>query len=73
MRFSEEQSRIIEAERGNNLISASAGSGKTTVLTARIGKEIVENKLRVDQMLVVTFTEDAASHMAEKIEEKLIN
>lgn len=71
MRFSEEQSRIIEAERGNNLISASAGSGKTTVLTARIGKEIVENKLRVDQMLVVTFTEDAASHMAEKIEEKL--
>ena len=39
MKFSAEQEKIINAELGNNLVSASAGSGKTTVLTARIGDE----------------------------------
>ena len=71
MKFSAEQEKIINAELNNNLVSASAGSGKTTVLTARIGEEVKNHKLSVDGMLVVTFTEDAASHMADKIEEKL--
>ena len=73
MKFSDEQNAIIEAELGNNLVSASAGSGKTTVLTERIGQEVRRGDLTVDSMLVVTFTEDAASHMADKIEEKLRN
>ena len=71
MKFSAEQEKIINAELGNNLVSASAGSGKTTVLTARIGDEVMSGRLSVDSMLVVTFTEDAAAHMADKIEEKL--
>ena len=71
MEFSAEQKKIIYAELNNNLVSASAGSGKTTVLTARIGDEVSSGKLSTDAMLVVTFTEDAASHMADKIEEKL--
>lgn len=71
MRFSDEQQKIIDAKLDNNLISASAGSGKTTVLTARIGDEVKSGALSVDSMLVVTFTEDAASHMADKIEDKL--
>ena len=73
MKFSAEQEKIINAGLNNNLVSASAGSGKTTVLTARIGEEIMSGKLSVDRMLVVTFTEDAAAHMADKIEEKLRN
>ncbi len=71
MKFSDEQKKIIDAEVNNNLVSASAGSGKTTVLTARIGEEVKSGTLSVDGMLVVTFTEDAASHMADKIEDKL--
>ena len=71
MKFSDEQNAIINAKLDNNLVSASAGSGKTTVLTARIGDEVMSGALSVDAMLVVTFTEDAAAHMAEKIEEKL--
>ncbi len=71
MKFSDEQNAIINAGLDNNLVSASAGSGKTTVLTARIGDEVMSGSLSVDSMLVVTFTEDAASHMADKIEEKL--
>ena len=71
MRFSDEQQMIIDAGINNNLVSASAGSGKTTVLTARIGDEVVKGTLSVDKMLVVTFTEDAAAHMADKIEDRL--
>ena len=71
MKFSSEQEKIIYAKLDNNLVSASAGSGKTTVLTARIGDEVSSGQLSTDAMLVVTFTEDAASHMADKIEEKL--
>ncbi len=71
MKFSDEQQKIIDAKLDNNLVSASAGSGKTTVLTARIGEEVKSGALSVDGMLVVTFTEDAASHMADKIEQKL--
>ena len=56
MKFSDEQQKIIDAKLNNNLVSASAGSGKTTVLTARIGKEVEEGDLSVDSMLVVTFT-----------------
>ena len=58
MEFSAEQKKIIYAELNNNLVSASAGSGKTTVLTARIGDEVSSGKLSTDAMLVVTFTED---------------
>ena len=65
---SEEQQNIIYAPLNNNLISASAGAGKTTVLTARIGDEVVKGIVSVDSILVVTFTEDAASNVADKIE-----
>ena len=41
MKFSDEQNAIINAKLDNNLVSASAGSGKTTVLTARIGDEVM--------------------------------
>ena len=66
-----EQSAVITKPRSNILVSAAAGSGKTTVLAARIATEIVKNELEVDQLLVVTFTKDAAAHMREKIEESL--
>ncbi len=71
MDFSPEQKKIIEEPLNNILVSASAGSGKTTVLTARIGDEVKTGTLSVDSMLVVTFTEDAAAHMSDKIEAKL--
>ena len=66
-----EQGDVIDEKRSNILVSAAAGSGKTTVLAARIASEIVKHELEVDQLLVVTFTKDAAAHMREKIEESL--
>ena len=57
MKFSDEQQKIIDAEINKNLVSASAGSGKTTVLTARIGKEVYDEVLKVDEMLVFIYNE----------------
>lgn len=71
VKFSDEQQAIIDAGRSDILVSAAAGSGKTTVLAARITSKIINKELGIDELLVVTFTKDAASHMREKIEDSL--
>ncbi len=43
------------------------GSGKTTVLVERIIKKIIKDKVNIDSLLIVTFTNAAASEMKEKI------
>ena len=43
------------------------GSGKTAVLVERIIRSIIEQKINIDQLLIVTFTNAAASQMREKI------
>lgn len=59
-------------ERGRNLlVSAAAGSGKTYTLVERIVKNIIDGKYRIDELLVVTFTNAAAAEMRERIEKKL--
>ena len=43
------------------------GSGKTAVLVERIIRKIIEQKINIDQLLIVTFTNAAASQIREKI------
>ena len=43
------------------------GSGKTAVLVERIIKKVVEEKIDIDRLLVVTFTNAAASEMRERV------
>ncbi|MCI6013071.1 MAG: helicase-exonuclease AddAB subunit AddA [Firmicutes bacterium] len=67
MKWTEEQRQAIE-ERGKNLlVAAAAGSGKTAVLVERIKRLILEDGCPIDRMLIVTFTNAAASEMKEKI------
>ena len=61
--FSNEQLKAIETLDKSVLVSAAAGSGKTTVLIERIIRIILEGRANVDEMLVVTFTKAAASEM----------
>ena len=62
----EQESAIFE--KGNNiLVAAAAGSGKTAVLVERIINKIVNENVDIDQLLVVTFTNAAASEMRERI------
>ena len=61
--FNDEQIKAIETTDKSVLVSAAAGSGKTTVLVERIIRIILEGRANVDEMLVVTFTNAAASEM----------
>ena len=70
-KWTEEQLRAIEARGGNILLSAAAGSGKTTVLVERVLRLIAEAGAEVDRMLVVTFTRAAASDMRSKLSRAL--
>lgn len=76
--WTEEQKAVIESRNRNLLVSAAAGSGKTAVLVERIIGMITEGEhpLRIDQLLVMTFTKAAADEMRERvlkaIDEKLM-
>ena len=56
---------------GVSLIEASAGTGKTFTLTGLCLRLIVEQGLRIDQILVVTFTNAATAELKERIRKGL--
>ena len=68
-KWTEEQELAINTRKCNLLVAAAAGSGKTAVLVERIIKMITEgeNPVDMDKLLVVTFTNAAASEMRERI------
>ena len=66
VKWTKEQLQAIN-EKGNNiLVAAAAGSGKTAVLVERIIHKIIDEKIDINKMLVVTFTNAAASEMRER-------
>ena len=65
--WTDEQLRAITQRGGNLLLSAAAGSGKTTVLVERVLRLITGDGADLDRMLVVTFTRAAASDMRAKL------
>ena len=65
------QLRAIQESGQNLIVSAAAGSGKTYTLVERIVQNIIAGKYRIDELLVVTFTNAAAAEMRERIEKKL--
>lgn len=69
----EQYQAIYETDGKTVLVSASAGSGKTFVMIERIIHLVREGKLKVDQLLAVTFTDKAAFEMREKLTKALID
>ena len=67
VKWTNEQLQAIEEKGSNILVAAAAGSGKTAVLVERIIHKIIDEKMDIDKMLVVTFTNAAASEMRERI------
>ncbi|MBO5064724.1 MAG: helicase-exonuclease AddAB subunit AddA [Clostridia bacterium] len=68
-KWTENQLKAVEARGMQVLVSAAAGSGKTTVLTERV-KNILsdtDNPCSVSEILVVTFTRAAATEMRDRI------
>lgn len=67
MKWTEQQESAIKTQGSDILVSAAAGSGKTAVLTERIKQLVIDKGISVDNMLIVTFSNAAASEMKEKI------
>ena len=67
VKWTNEQKQAIEEKGSNILVAAAAGSGKTAVLVERIINRILNDKIDIDKLLVVTFTNAAASEMRERI------
>lgn len=72
-KWTPEQQQAISARAGTLLVSAAAGSGKTSVLVQRVMERIAgeEDPCGVDELLVVTFTKAAAAEMKQRIAGRL--
>ena len=71
MEFTTEQKKAIYEKNNNILVAAAAGSGKTAVLVERIIQKILNENIDIDKLLVVTFTNAAASEMRERVLEAI--
>ena len=67
MGWTNEQKQAIYQKGDNILVAAAAGSGKTAVLVERIINKITNENIDVDRLLVVTFTNAAATEMRQRV------
>ena len=56
---------------GTTLLEASAGTGKTWTIAALVAKHVASGEVRLDEMLVVTFTRAASQELRERVRRQL--
>ena len=71
IKYTDEQLEAITTPVYNTMISAGAGSGKTKVLTQRVFNHLANN-IDVDRLLVLTFTNAAATEMKQRVIKLLV-
>ena len=69
-KFTTEQQAAIDAA-GKTIVSASAGSGKTTVMIEKM-LGLIRSGVDVSEILAVTYTKKAAAQMKEKLRKKIL-
>ena len=69
---SDEQWQAIRAPLGPAVVIAGAGSGKTTLMAARVVYLVATGQVRPDQVLGLTFTTKAASQLRSRVAEALL-
>ncbi len=62
-----EQQAAVEDRGGMLLVSAAAGSGKTKVLVERVLQRVATEACNVDDFLMITFTQAAATELRGKL------
>ncbi len=70
MGWTQDQEKAINRSGHNIIVSAGAGSGKTAVLSERV-LEFVKKGYKIEEFLILTFTNLAAAEMKERIRIKL--
>ena len=74
MRFTDEQNAAINSIGQNTIVSASAGSGKTTIMMEKVARLIsgeLGPKVETNSMLIVTFTKASARDLKNKTAKKI--
>ncbi|MFE2508038.1 ATP-dependent DNA helicase [Streptomyces naganishii] len=70
--FTPEQTACITAPPAPQVIVAGAGSGKTTVMAARVVWLVGTGQVAPEQVLGLTFTNKAAGELAERVRKALV-
>ena len=69
MELNQEQRNVVETLQENILLTASAGTGKTNTMAARIARIVGEGLAKPEKILCLTFTNKACKEMRERIDE----
>jgi len=70
MNLNDAQNEAVTSNKNAILVLAGAGSGKTRVLTERIGW-LMQQGVALDSIMAVTFTNKAANEMRHRLEQKI--
>ena len=68
-----EQDVVLEIKDRSLIVSASAGSGKTSTMIRKIFNTIFDNKVDISNLLVLTYTNAAAAEMKNRLNEFMLN
>ena len=66
-KFEKIQLDVLSSKNQNQLVSAGAGSGKTTVMIEKIANLLLHDNVDINSLLVVTFTVLAAQEMKDRL------
>jgi ATP-dependent helicase/nuclease subunit A len=70
--LTDEQEQAVSRRRGSLLLSAGAGSGKTSVLVERFVRAVLQDGVAPARILAITFTERSAGELAERIRTRFL-
>lgn len=75
IKWTKSQEKAISHRDNGVVVSAAAGSGKTAVLIERLTQMLLDEKKKIpaENLLAVTFTNDAAAQMREKLNDAIDN
>ena len=70
--FTPEQAAAIARREGSLLLSANAGSGKTSVLSERFVRSVLEDGVEPGRILALTFTDKAAGELRTRVRGRFV-
>lgn len=70
LNLTDQQRRAVDRRVGSLLLSAGAGSGKTSVFVERFVRAVLDDGTPLESILAITFTEAAAAEIAERVAQR---